>query len=75
MSVRRHGTRDTGHGIRRAAQTTFPIVDRYTVSSHVVGDVCFTCRCRVLEIGGDEGMVLAWCECEWPEDAHEMEVL
>ncbi len=53
----------------------FPIRDRYTVSGHVVGDVCFTCRCRILELGGDEGMILAWCECGWPDDAHEMEVL
>lgn len=55
--------------------TGFPIPDRYTVSGHVVGDVCFTCECRVLEIGGDEGMFLAWCECGWPDDAHEMEIL
>jgi hypothetical protein len=58
-----------------ALRQAFPIRDRYTVSGHVVGDVCFTCRCRVLEIGGDDGMVLAWCGCEWPPDAHDMEVL
>ena len=54
---------------------SFPIRDRYTVSGVVVGDICFACECRILEIGGEEGMVLAWCECAWPEDAHEMEVL
>ncbi|HVE65477.1 MAG TPA: hypothetical protein VNC59_02770 [Thermoanaerobaculia bacterium] len=45
------------------------------MSGHVVGDVCFTCECRILELGGDEGMFLAWCECGWPDDAHEMEIL
>lgn len=53
----------------------FPIQDRYTVSGHVVGDVCFSCRCRVIEFGGEEGMVFAWCECDFPDDAAEMEVL
>jgi hypothetical protein len=53
----------------------FPIRERYTVSGLVVGDVCFTCRCRIVDFAGDEGMVLAWCECEWPENAAEMEVL
>jgi hypothetical protein len=38
----------------------FPIRDRYTVSGHVVGD---------------ETIVFAWCECAWPGDAAEMEVL
>ena len=54
---------------------SFPIRDRYTVSGLVVGDICFACECRILEIGGEEGMVLAWCGCAWPGDAHEMEVL
>lgn len=53
----------------------FPIRDRFTVSGLVVGDRCFTCLCRVIELAGDEGMVLAWCGCGWPEDAHEMEIL
>lgn len=53
----------------------FPIRDRYTVSGLLVGDICFSCECRILELGGDEGMVLAWCECAWPGDAAEMEVL
>jgi hypothetical protein len=53
----------------------FPIPDRYNVSGHVVGDVCFECRCRVLEFVGDGRIVFAWCECDWPEDAAEMEVL
>ena len=54
---------------------SFPIRDRYTVSGLVVGDICFACECRILELGGEDGMVLAWCECAWPGDAHEMEVL
>jgi hypothetical protein len=53
----------------------FPIRDRYTVSGLILGDICFTCECRILELGGEEGMVLAWCECAWPEDAAQMEVL
>jgi hypothetical protein len=53
----------------------FPIRDRYTVSGHVVGDMCFTCECRILELEGDEAMILAWCDCGWPDDAHEMEIL
>jgi hypothetical protein len=53
----------------------FPIRDRYTVSGHVVGDVCFSCRCRIVKFVGDETIVFAWCECAWPGDAAEMEVL
>lgn len=63
---------------RKAAEPLrqgFPIPDRYTVSGHVVGDVCFTCRCRVVEFAGDEQLVFAWCECAFPEDFSEMEVL
>ena len=56
-------------------RSEFPVRDRYTVSGLVVGDLCFTCRCRVIELAGDEGISLAWCDCGWPEDAHEMEVL
>ena len=53
----------------------FPIRDRYTVSGMILGDICFECECRVLELGGEENLVLAWCECVWPGDAAEMEVL
>jgi hypothetical protein len=63
---------------RKAAEPLrqgFPIADRYTVSGHIVGDVCFTCRCRVAEFAGDEHLVFAWCECAFPEDFSEMEVL
>lgn len=60
---------------REAAEETFPVVDRRTVAGLVVGDICFTCRCRVLEFAGEEGMTLAWCECEWADDAALMEVL
>jgi hypothetical protein len=59
----------------RTIATRFPVRDRYTVSGLVVGDICFTCRCRVLEFGGEEGMTLAWCECEWADDAALMEVI
>ena len=58
-----------------ASAQAFLIRDRYTVGGHVVGDICFACECRILELRGDEGMVLAWCECAWPGDAAEMEVL
>jgi hypothetical protein len=54
-------------------QPNFPTRDRYTVSGLILGDICFACECRILELGGEEGMVLAWCE--WPEDAADMEVL
>ncbi len=53
----------------------FPLAERYTVSGLVVGRVCFTCRCRVVELAGEEGMILAWCDCDLPEDAALMEVL
>ena len=53
----------------------FPIRDRYTVSGLILGDICFACECRILELGGEDGMVLAWCDCVWPEDAAEMELL
>jgi len=53
----------------------FPIRDRYTVSGLCVGDICFECECRIVEIGGEEGITLAWCDCAPPEDHHELEVL
>ena len=56
-------------------RTSFPIRDRYTVSGHVVGDVCFECRCRIVEFAGEPGMMLAWCECGFPDDFAEMEVV
>ena len=52
-----------------------PVRERYTVSGFCVGDICGTCRCRVVEIGGADGVTLAWCDCAFPEDHHEMEVL
>ncbi len=57
------------------AVEVFPVLDRFTVSGSRVGDICFACECRIVEIGGEEGMMLAWCECVFPEDHHEMEVL
>ena len=59
----------------KATRVDFPVRDRYTVSGLIVGDLCFACSCRVIEIAGDEEMILAWCDCGWPEDAHEMEIL
>jgi hypothetical protein len=41
----------------------------------MVGDICFACECRILELAGEGGIVLAWCECGWPDDAAEMEAL
>ncbi len=52
----------------------FPTPDRFTMSGKRVGDVCFECECRIFEIGGPDGMLLAWCECGWPEDHGEMEI-
>ena len=57
----------------RAAE--FPGRDRLTVSGLAVGDICFACECRVVAIGGEEGMTLAWCDCVFPDDHHEMELL
>ena len=59
----------------RPLPQNFPVRDRYTVSGLILGDICFSCECRILELRGDEGLVRAWCECEWPDDAAEMEVL
>lgn len=53
----------------------FLLVERYTVSGNCVGDICFRCECRIAEIRGEEGMTLAWCSCDFPEDHHEMELL
>ena len=52
----------------------FPIRERYTVSGLCVGDLCFVCGCRIVEIAG-EGISFAWCTCSYPEDHHEMELL
>ena len=52
----------------------FPTPDRFTFSGKRVGDICFECECRLLEIGGPEGMLLAWCECGWPDDHGEMQI-
>jgi hypothetical protein len=56
-------------------RSEFPIRERYTVSGHCVGDICFGCECRIVEIGGADGMTLAWCDCSFPDDHHEMEIL
>ncbi len=53
----------------------FPVVERYTVSGLCLGELCLVCESRVLEIGSLEAMTLAWCDCAFPEDHHEMELL
>ncbi len=53
----------------------FRVIERYTVSGHCVGDICFRCECRIVEIRGEGRMTLAWCACAFPEDHHEMELL
>ena len=53
----------------------FPLRGLYTVSGHEVGDIYFECECRVAAVGGGDGILLAWCDCAFPENHHEMEVL
>jgi hypothetical protein len=63
-----------GESAGRGAVERFPTPDRFTFSGKGVGDICFECECRILEISGPDGMLLAWCECGWPEDHGEMEI-
>jgi hypothetical protein len=61
---------------KRELSGDFPFpVRRFTVSGLRVGGICFECECRVLEIHGDPSITLAWCDCDPPEDHHEMEIL
>lgn len=53
----------------------FPARERYNVSGLCLGDLCLVCESRVLEIGGEARITLAWCSCDFPEDHHEMELL
>lgn len=53
---------------------SFPVPDRFTRGGKCVGDICFECECRILEIGGPDGVLLAWCECAWPDEHHVMEI-
>jgi len=53
----------------------FPVQQQYTVSGLCVGDLCLTCECRIVEIGGEAGVTLAWCDCSFPENHHDMEIL
>jgi hypothetical protein len=71
----RRGTAMKKRGRTARAVERFPVLDRFTVSGSRVGDFCFACECRVVAIGGEEGVALAWCDCVFPEDHHEMEVL
>lgn len=48
---------------------------RFTVAGLRVAGICFDCECRILEFAGEGGIRLAWCECGFPEDHHEMEIL
>jgi hypothetical protein len=60
---------------RRKVSEIFPYpVRRYTVSGLRVEGICFECECRVLELHGED-VTLAWCDCVFPEDHHEMEIL
>ncbi len=45
------------------------------VSGMHVGDICFECESRVELIHFEKGLVLAWCECSWPDDHHMMEIV
>lgn len=66
--------RGAGPSAGRGSVEMFPTPDRFTRSGKRVGDICFECECRILEIGGPGGMLLAWCECGWPEEHDEMEI-
>ena len=59
----------------RMGVAEFPMVERYTVSGHCVGDICFRCECRVVQFSGEDAIMLAWCSCDFPDDHHEMEIL
>jgi hypothetical protein len=59
----------------QALEDSFTKAGRWTVSGLRLGGICFECECRILEIGGEEGITLAWCDCDLPEDHHEMELL
>lgn len=60
------------HGVRIEES---PVRERYNVSGLCLGDLCFVCESRVLEIRGEARITLAWCSCDFPEDHHEMELL
>ncbi|MDQ2978610.1 MAG: hypothetical protein M3R62_05280 [Acidobacteriota bacterium] len=53
---------------------SFPVPDRFARGGKCVGDICFECECRILETGGPDGLLLAWCECAWPDEHHDMEI-
>jgi hypothetical protein len=76
--VRKHGEtkrrRQAAETRRETGLAGFPAPDRFTLSGKRVGDICFECECRILEIGGPDGMLLAWCDCGWPEDHGEMQI-
>ena len=59
----------------QAFEDSFPKSGRWTVSGLRLATICFECECRVLEINGESDIRLAWCECRFPEDHHEMEIL
>jgi len=67
-------SRTKGEG-RMAVTNDFPVQTRWTVSGLRADGICFECECRIAEIEGDHPMTLAWCECVFPEDHHEMEIL
>ena len=72
--MRKRREEPTGQSAGRGGVERFPTPDRFTRSGKRVGDICFECECRILEIGGPDGMLLAWCECGWPDEHDEMEI-
>jgi hypothetical protein len=62
-------------GRYRVRTEEFPAAERYTVSGLCLGDLCFVCESRVQEIRGEEGKMLAWCGCAFPDDHQDMELL
>jgi hypothetical protein len=49
--------------------------DQMNVAGFHVGDVCFDCESRVELLEGGNGVLLAWCECVWPDEHYLMEII
>ncbi|MEO8191508.1 MAG: hypothetical protein ABI682_14295 [Acidobacteriota bacterium] len=74
-TAQRPNGKTAGTVIDSSEAVSFHSPDRYTRSGHTVGDICFECECRIFEIGGPEGLLLAWCDCGYPDDHGEMEIV
>jgi hypothetical protein len=61
---------------RPALHVSIAVADpvRINVSGMHVGDICFECESRVEIVHSADGILLAWCECSWPDDHHLMEI-